>query len=127
MLPYIYEQVPPDDELAVLFTDFRYDDLFGSGPGSGPLSVPIQGIGDWQANPRSWIGARVGEPAVRGQHALYIGGPTVQPSPASMDGYEYQRPCPRSPTTPRTSSSIAGPPICGFSDPRSGRIERPDG
>ena len=50
---YIYEQVPANDEIAVLFTDFRIDDLFGHGPSTGPVNVPVQGIGDFQAHPRS--------------------------------------------------------------------------
>ena len=50
---YIYEQVPANDEIAVLFTDFRIDDLFGHGPSTGPVNVPVQGIGDFPAHPRS--------------------------------------------------------------------------
>ena len=50
---YIYEQVPANDEIAVLFTDFRIDDLFGHGPSTGPVNVPVQGIGDSNADPRS--------------------------------------------------------------------------
>lgn len=50
---YIYEQVPANEEIAVLFTDFRIDDLFGHGPSTGPVNVPVQGIGDFPAHPRS--------------------------------------------------------------------------
>ena len=42
---YIYRQAPEIDEIAVLFTDFRVDDLYGHGPGSGTLNDPILGIG----------------------------------------------------------------------------------
>ena len=49
----IYEQLPADDEIAVLFTDFRIDDLFGHGPSTGPVNMPVQGIGDFPADPRS--------------------------------------------------------------------------
>jgi len=49
----IYEQVPANDEIALLFTDFRIDDLFGHGPSTGPVNMPVQGIGDFPANPRS--------------------------------------------------------------------------
>ena len=87
MLPYIYERVPPDDELALLFTDFRYDDLFNSGPGSGPLSVPIQGIGDWQANPRS--GSTHGSDSLLSAAAAqYIGGPKYNES-GVKDAYDF--------------------------------------
>ena len=48
---YIYEQVPADDEIAVLFTDFRIDDLFGHGGGSGPINAAVQGIGRGRADP----------------------------------------------------------------------------
>ena len=33
------------------FTDFRFDDVYSSGGGTGPVNVPVQGIGAWQANP----------------------------------------------------------------------------
>ena len=48
---YIYEQVPAKDEIAVLFTDFRIDDLFGGGPGSGPINAPARGIYHRQRDP----------------------------------------------------------------------------
>lgn len=51
MMSSIYEQVPDDDEMAVPLTDFRFDGLFGGGGSSGPINAPVQGIGDWQANP----------------------------------------------------------------------------
>ena len=41
---HIYEQVPANDEIAVLFTDFRIDDLYGHGPSTGAINVPVQGI-----------------------------------------------------------------------------------
>ena len=50
---YIYETEPANDEIAVLFTDFRIDDVFGHGPSTGPLNVPAQGIGPRQADPGS--------------------------------------------------------------------------
>jgi len=52
----IYEQVPANDEIAVLFTDFRIDDLFGHGPSTGAVNEPVQGIGDDPANPRTGEG-----------------------------------------------------------------------
>ena len=51
-LSFIYEQVTANDEIAVTFTDFRIDDLYGTGPGSGAINAPVQGIGERQANPR---------------------------------------------------------------------------
>ena len=88
VLPYIYEQAPSDDELAVLFTDFRYDDLFSTGPASGPINVPIQGIGDWQANPRS--GSTHGSDSLLSAFSMrYIGGPKYAES-VVRDGYEFR-------------------------------------
>ena len=55
---YIYEQVPANDEIAVLFTDFRIDDLFGHGPSTGAINARVQGIGRDPANP--WSGERFG-------------------------------------------------------------------
>ena len=43
---FIYERVPTNDELAVLFTDFRIDDLFGHGGSSGPINEPVEGLGE---------------------------------------------------------------------------------
>ena len=51
VLSYIYQRAPANDEIAVTFTDFRMDDLFNSGGGTGPVNAPVQGIGEWQANP----------------------------------------------------------------------------
>ena len=51
MTSFIYERAPANDEFAVMFTDFRIDDLFSQGPGSGPINAPVQGIGRWQADP----------------------------------------------------------------------------
>ena len=48
---FIYEQVPADNEIAVLFTDFRVDALWNTGGGSGPINAPVQGIGGSQADP----------------------------------------------------------------------------
>src|SRR5260370_13165975 len=36
---------PPDDDLTVTMTDFRIDDLYNHGGGTGALNVPIEGIG----------------------------------------------------------------------------------
>ena len=51
VLSFVYERVPADAEIAVTFTDFRMDDLYGTGSGTGPINEPVHGIGAWQANP----------------------------------------------------------------------------
>ena len=53
LLKSIYQKEPPQDDIALVFTDFRIDDLFGKGPGAGAVNFSIQGIGDGNANPRS--------------------------------------------------------------------------
>ena len=85
VLSYIYERAPPEDELALLFTDFRYDDLFGTGPASGPINAPIQGIGDWQANPRRGRGS---DRLLSAVSTRYIGGQRYTES-GVRDAYEF--------------------------------------
>jgi hypothetical protein len=48
----LYRHVPAEDDLAIVMTDFRIDDLFNHGGGVGPLNVPIQGIGVVGVRPR---------------------------------------------------------------------------
>ncbi len=45
VLSFIYERAPANDEIAIMFTDFRIDDFFNTGPGTGPINEPVQGIG----------------------------------------------------------------------------------
>ena len=74
-LSSIYGRVPAEDELVAVFSDFRFDDIFNTGPGSGPINVPIQGIGDKQTRPQS--GAKYGSDSLLSAviGARYIGGP----------------------------------------------------
>ena len=51
VMSFIYTRVPPNDEITVPFTDFRTDDLYSTGSGSGPINTPVHGIGEWQADP----------------------------------------------------------------------------
>ena len=51
VMSYIYERLPDDDELAVVLTDFRVDDLFNTGAATGPINASIEGIG--RDNPQS--------------------------------------------------------------------------
>ena len=51
VMSFIYGQALANDEIAVTFTDFRMDDLFSTGGGSGPINASVEGIGDWQADP----------------------------------------------------------------------------
>ena len=75
ILSSIYGRVPAEDELVAVFSDFRFDDIFNTGPGSGPVNVAIQGIGDKQTRPQS--GAMYGSDSLLSAviGARYIGGP----------------------------------------------------
>jgi hypothetical protein len=60
VLASIYRQFPPTDDFAVIFTDFRFDDLFpGEGGSFSGQNVPIRGIGPSRENPPStaWLGS----------------------------------------------------------------------
>ena len=48
---FIYRQAPDDDEIAVLFTDFRIDALWNTGGGSGAINAPVQGVGGSASDP----------------------------------------------------------------------------
>ncbi len=72
-LSFIYERAPANDEIAVIFTDFRFDDIHNSGPGTGPLNVAVQGIGDWQADPGRGDRYR-SDILLTSMHTIYIGG-----------------------------------------------------
>ena len=52
VMSFIYGQASAGDEIAVPFTDFRIDDLFSTGSGSGPINEPVEGIGPLQASPK---------------------------------------------------------------------------
>ena len=70
----IYRQAPAGEELALVFTDFRFDDLYNTGPASGPINAPVQGIGDSQADPTD--GSRYGSDSLLSVPTpLFIGGP----------------------------------------------------
>ena len=87
ILRSIYGRAPTDDELALLFTDFRFDDLYNTGPASGPINLPVFGIGDKQADPRdgSSHGSDVLLSAVSPK---FIGGPRFVESSVE-DEYEF--------------------------------------
>ena len=71
-LSHIYQRVPANDEIAVMFTDFRFDDLWSSGAGTGPVNAAVQGIGDWQANPRG--GEKFGSDSLlTSMHTVFLG------------------------------------------------------
>ncbi len=75
VLSFVHERVPADAEIAVAFTDFRIDDLYGTGAGTGPINAPVQGIGVGQANANR--GKRYGSDHLLVSMApVFIGTPT---------------------------------------------------
>jgi len=53
LLESIYKQFPARDDIAIVFTDFRIDDLYGQGGGAIAANIPIRGLGPGNENPRS--------------------------------------------------------------------------
>ncbi len=53
LLKSLYAHLPAVDDFAVVFTDFRIDDLYAQGPSTGALNLPIQGIGANVATPQT--------------------------------------------------------------------------
>lgn len=46
LLPWLYDSQRPDDDVALFFTDFRFDTLFGVVASTGGLNPRIEGIGE---------------------------------------------------------------------------------
>lgn len=71
----IYGRAPADEELAAVFTDFRFDDIYNTGPATGAINAPVLGIGGRRDNPRrgSDYASDTLLSALSG--ARYIGGP----------------------------------------------------
>ena len=69
----IYGRAPAEDELTAVFTDFRFDDLFNTGPATGPVNVSAQGIGWDKPQDGSDYGSDSLLSALAGSR--YIGGP----------------------------------------------------
>ena len=119
VLSSVYRRAPAEDELAVVFTDFRFDDLFGSGPATGPVNVSAQGIG--RDNPRdgSGYGSDTLLSALSGSR--YIGAPRYGEFGGDgyyeFHGYSYAISHIAHELVHRWSSYLR------FRDPGSGRIE----
>ena len=86
VLSSIYGRAPAEDELTAVFTDFRFDDLFNTGPATGPVNVSALGIG--LDNPGD--GSRYGSDSLLSAlvGSRYIGGPRWDESGADS-GYEF--------------------------------------
>jgi hypothetical protein len=53
LLEKIYKRISPRDDIAIVFTDFRIDDLYAQGNGAIAANLAIEGIGNGNAHPRS--------------------------------------------------------------------------
>ncbi|HVT87680.1 MAG TPA: hypothetical protein VHD56_02420 [Tepidisphaeraceae bacterium] len=53
ILKKIYQNSPGEDDIALVFTDFRIDDLYGQGGGAIAANFRIRGVGPVQDHPRS--------------------------------------------------------------------------
>jgi hypothetical protein len=74
LLQVIYKTVPAEDDIALVFTDFRLDDLYGIGGGAIAANFPIKGIGSGEEHPRST--ASIGSKQLQMSIATaWIGGP----------------------------------------------------
>lgn len=88
LLKTIYQQMPAQDDLAVVFTDFRIDDLFGQGNGAIAANVPISGIGKGNENPRST--ADIGSTNLQMSVAtVWLGAPMFDESGIEDDGMRW--------------------------------------
>ena len=53
VLSFIHSYASANHEIVVPFTGFRIDKRYTGGPGSGPINIPVQGIGRGRANPQA--------------------------------------------------------------------------
>ncbi|HTW94263.1 MAG TPA: hypothetical protein VMD30_05700 [Tepidisphaeraceae bacterium] len=88
ILASIYQHAPPHDDIAIVFTDFRIDDLFGQGGGAIAANIPIEGIGQGNARPRSTagIGTRQLQMSIA---TVWLGSPLFDPSGTESDGTRW--------------------------------------
>ena len=120
VLSFIYERAPADDEIVVTFTDFRMDDLYATGSGTGPVNVPVQGSGEWQAHPTpgEYYGS---ESLLTSMAPVFIGTPTFDYTNVS-DGHPVHNFAPAigwiaHEAVHRWAAHLQ------FRNPRSGRVE----
>ena len=88
ILSHIYRRVPAEAEIAVMFTDFRMDDLFNSGGAAGTINEAIMGIGEGPATPHP--GERYGsDRLLTSMMPVFIGAPNFSETGVSWEGREY--------------------------------------
>ena len=85
VLTYVHQRAPADAEIAVTFTDFRFDDFIVSSYGSGPINTTARGIGESLADPSP--GDEFGsEKLLTSMRVAFIGAPAFGYANASQ-GY----------------------------------------
>jgi len=85
----IYRKVPPQDDLAIIFTDFRIDDLHNHSGGIPAANVRVEGIGSDSAEAadgKAEYGSRVLQQAAG---PVYLG-PRFQEAPRDDEGRNYR-------------------------------------
>lgn len=88
LLREVRRKVEAEDDLALVFTDFRFDDLFGGGDSSGPLNRPVKGIGECAEKPRS-TKTTIGERLQVAIATQWVGAPVFSPV-NNVAGNEWQ-------------------------------------
>jgi len=89
LLKAIYQKLSAKDDIALVFTDFRIDDLFSQGGGARWSNFPIQGIGPGADTPRST--KDLGSTQLQANIAnVWVGAPLFAESGETRDGWKWQ-------------------------------------
>jgi hypothetical protein len=88
LLKSVYTRIPPRDDIAIVFTDFRIDDLYGVGGGAIAANVPLKGVGKGNEHPRST--RDVGSTKLQMTIATtWLGSPTFEEAGQNDDGTNW--------------------------------------
>ena len=116
---HIYQHAPANAEIGVSFTDFRADDLYNVGAGTGPINTTAQGIG----RDRAQDGERWGSYSIlTSMETVFLGAANFRESGTTLGGFRYRAHAPgvwwiAHEAVHRWASHLS------FRDPRTGQIE----
>ena len=116
---HIYQHAPANAEIGVSFTDFRADDLYNVGAGTGPINTTAQGIG----RDRAQDGERWGSYSIlTSMETVFLGAVNFRESGTTLGGFRYRAHAPgvwwiAHEAVHRWASHLS------FRDPRTGQIE----
>ena len=86
VLSHIYQHTRPNAEIGVAFTDFRTDDLYNVGAGTGPINTTAQGIGrDRPQDGERWGSFNI----LTSMETVFIGGANFRETGTSRD-WQYR-------------------------------------